>query len=152
MTVQRSEWNGQIDVPKGGRLRRVPMTKRLARALSAHRHLRGPRVLYRDDGQPFNKNVAKKAMARVQRRAAIAPTGGIHILRHTFCSHLAMRGAPARAIQELAGHRNLRTTERYMHLSPAAVDQAIHLLDRHSEAQPADRAIGDDAETTAASS
>jgi hypothetical protein len=27
---------------------------------------------------------------------------GVHILRHTFCSHLAMRGAPARAIQELA--------------------------------------------------
>ena len=27
----------------------------------------------------------------------------VHILRHTFCSHLAMKGAPARAIQELAG-------------------------------------------------
>ena len=26
------------------------------------------------------------------------------ILRHTFCAHLAMKGAPARAIQELAGH------------------------------------------------
>lgn len=63
-----------------------------------------------------------------------------------------MRGAPARAIQELAGHRNLRTTERYMHLSPAAVDQAIRLLDRHSEGRESERAIGDDAETTTASS
>ena len=49
-----------------------------------------------------------------------------------------MRGAPARAIQELAGHQDLATTQRYMHLSPAALDAAIRMLDgpvatRHSE-------------------
>jgi site-specific recombinase XerD len=55
---------------------------------------------------------------------------GVHVLRHTFCSHLAMRGAPARAIQELAGHQDLATTQRYMHVSPAAIDDAIRLLDR----------------------
>jgi integrase len=45
-----------------------------------------------------------------------------------FCSHLAMRGAPAKAIQELAGHADLTTTMRYMHLSPAARQDAIGLL------------------------
>lgn len=40
-----------------------------------------------------------------------------------------MRGAQARAIQELAGHQDLGTTQRYMHLSPAALDAAIRLLD-----------------------
>jgi site-specific recombinase XerD len=40
-----------------------------------------------------------------------------------------MRGAPARAIQELAGHSELGMTQRYMHLSPAALDAAIRLLD-----------------------
>jgi putative transposase len=58
---------------------------------------------------------------------------GIHILRQTFCSHLAMRGAPARAIQELAGHQDLATTQRYMHVSPAALDAAIRLLDGVAE-------------------
>ena len=45
-----------------------------------------------------------------------------------------MRGAHATAIQELAGHRDLITTQRYMHLSPAALDAAIQLLDapRHA--------------------
>jgi site-specific recombinase XerD len=63
-------------------------------------------------------------------RAAELKHRGIHILRHTFCSHLAMHGAPARAIQLFAGHANLRTTERYMHLSPAALDGAIRLLEQ----------------------
>jgi site-specific recombinase XerD len=72
-------------------------------------------------------------MERAQRRANLPVTGGIHILRHTFCSRLAMRGAPAMAIKELAGHADLSTTQRYMHLSPAAKDQAIRLLERVEE-------------------
>jgi len=43
-----------------------------------------------------------------------------------------MRGAPVRAIQELAGHQDLGTTQRYMHLSPAAIDAAIRLLETTS--------------------
>jgi hypothetical protein len=42
---------------------------------------------------------------------------------------VAREGAPARAIQELAGHQDLDTTQRYMHLSPAAHAAAIRLLD-----------------------
>jgi site-specific recombinase XerD len=64
---------------------------------------------------------------RADRRANVK--SGVHILRHTFCSHLAMRGAPARAVQELAGHQDSKTTQRYMHLSPAAIEGAIRLLD-----------------------
>jgi hypothetical protein len=54
-----------------------------------------------------------------------------------------MRGAPARAIQELAGHQDLGTTQRYMHLSPSAIESAIQLLDRH----PGGRNFGDIVET-----
>jgi hypothetical protein len=41
-----------------------------------------------------------------------------------------MQGATAKAIQELAGHQDITTTQRYMHLSPAHKDAAIRLLDR----------------------
>jgi integrase len=127
MTVERSEWKGHVTAPKGGRIRHLRLTKRLAAALRAARHLRGTRVLCDVDGRPLTQKVVQGIMRRVARRARV--TGGVHILRHTFCSHLAMRGAPAKAIQELAGHQHLSTTMRYMHLSPAALDSAIGLLD-----------------------
>ncbi len=41
-----------------------------------------------------------------------------------------MAGASTKAIQELAGHEQISTTQRYMHLSPAAQSEAISLLDR----------------------
>jgi site-specific recombinase XerD len=66
-------------------------------------------------------------MLRAARRAKVRP--GVHVLRHTVCSHLAMRGAPARSIQELAGHQDLTMTLRYTHLSLAALDAAIRLLE-----------------------
>ncbi len=47
-----------------------------------------------------------------------------------------MRGAPGKAIQELAGHEDLKTTMRYMHLSPAARESAIRLLDGRPEIAP----------------
>ena len=84
-------------------------------------------MLCDDEGKPLTQKVVQVMMRRVARRANVKP--GLHILRHSFCSHLAMRGAPARAIQELAGHQDLSTTQRYMHLSPAALDAAIQLLD-----------------------
>jgi site-specific recombinase XerD len=87
-------------------------------------------VLYRDDGAYPTKKVIRAWMEVVERRAGLPVKGRVHVLRHTFCSHLAMQGAPAKAIQELAGHTTLTMTARYMHLSPAAKDAAIKLLDR----------------------
>jgi integrase len=130
ITISKSEWNGHVTLPKGGRSRKVPMTKKLASALLAHRHLRGPRVLYRDDGTTVSKQTLTTWMTSAQKRAGLKMTGNKHILRHTFCSHLAMRGATVIAIKELAGHRSIRTTMRYMHLSPAHKEKAIELLDQ----------------------
>jgi site-specific recombinase XerD len=85
-------------------------------------------VACQPDGQPLTQIILYGAIRRAARRAGVTRYG-IHLLRRTFCSHLAMRGAPARAIQELAGHQDLGTTQRYMHLSPAAIASAIRLLD-----------------------
>lgn len=149
LVIEQAVWEGKerneegasrqrfVDTPKSGRGRIVPMTKALAEALRRFRHLRGDLVLYADNGKPATAIQLKDWLEAAQKRAGFAKaTGGLHILRHTFCSHLAMRGAPAKAIQELAGHSDLTTTMRYMHLSPAARENAIRLVDRRGETAP----------------
>ena len=50
-------------------------------------------------------------------------------MRHTFASHLVMRGAPIKAVQELLGHSTIEMTMRYSHLSPDVRRDAVSLLD-----------------------
>ena len=76
----------------------------------------------------MNQMGVQRLVRRAARLANLA-NDGVHTLRHTFCSLLAMRGAPVRAIHELAGHRDIQITQRYLHLSPAAGEGAIHLLE-----------------------
>ena len=117
----------------------------------APRARRGGRVFYDDDGREVRGHTLREWLKAAQKRAVLRQqTGGAHVLRHTFCSHLAMRGAPAKAIQELAGHEDLSTTLRYMHLSPSARESAIKLLDRREpEAGAASGVVlGDIVETT----
>ena len=104
LRVGRSNWKGIITTPKGGRLRRVPMTRRLTAALQRHRHLRGDCVLCHADGSPLIEKDVQR-FVRLAARRAVLENEGVHVLRHTFCSHLAMRGAPVAAIQKAAGHR-----------------------------------------------
>jgi site-specific recombinase XerD len=104
------------------------MTARLCRALKAVRHLRGAWVFCDKQGERWSRGEIDAHLWRSCRRAGLRKLGW-HSLRHTFCSRLAMLGAPARAIQELAGHASLTTTQRYMHLSPDARRAAIDLLE-----------------------
>ena len=54
---------------------------------------------------------------------------GWHLLRHTYASHLAMRGVSLQTIQEQLGHSGVAMTLRYAHLSPESVSGAIAVLD-----------------------
>jgi integrase len=109
VSVQRSDWNGQITTPKGGRIRYVPLTVRLTSALREHRHLRSSRVLCQPDRTPYTRQQLQYRMKCAARRAHVreAARAASHVLLAP-----AMRGAPGRAIQELAGHSELmdRTT------------------------------------------
>jgi hypothetical protein len=68
-------------------------------------------------------------LRNAEARAGLPKRGCLHRLRHTFCSSLAAKGVPPTTIQALAGHSDLRTTLRYIHLPQGAKEAAIALLD-----------------------
>jgi integrase len=142
VTVQRNEWRGQVGKPKGGKTRRVPMTPRLRKAIAAVRHLRGARLLWQASGLKAKLTTLQSWMEVSCKRAGLPPSRNLHKLRHTFCSHLALKGAPARVIQELAGHADLATTMRYMHLAKGSKESAIALLTQRVEGSPQGRKNG----------
>ena len=86
-------------------------------------------MLYSNDKSTADRDALASSIRRAECRAGLPITGRLHILRHTFCSRLAIRGATTKAIQEVAGHVSLTTTQRYIYLSPAANESAIRLLE-----------------------
>ncbi len=76
---------------------------------------------------PFTRHQVHGAFYRAVRRAGIKDFR-FHDLRHTFASYLAMSGANMRTIQELLGHKDMRMTLRYSHLSPAHLKEAVNNL------------------------
>jgi len=70
----------------------------------------------------------KHSFTSACRKASITDFG-FHDLRHTYASHLAMKGVHIRALQELLGHKTLAMTQRYSHLAPEQLQNAVKLLD-----------------------
>lgn len=128
LTIRQAIVRGKVTTPKNGKPRNVPLCASALAALHAHRHLRGPLVFCNEDGAPITRNQAKGPLWIQCKRAGLREVGW-HTLRHTFASHLVMRGAPLRTVQELLGHSTIKMTMRYSHLSPDAHRQAVALLD-----------------------
>ncbi|MCA9648815.1 MAG: site-specific integrase [Myxococcales bacterium] len=129
LTVERQVWRGHEGPPKGGHARVVPLAPRLCEALASHRHFEGPNVLWSCYRRPPSAKTVSEWLHKVQRAASLVETGP-HMLRRTFCSHLAINGVSIREIQELAGHRSIETTRQYMGLAPGAGRNAIETLRR----------------------
>lgn len=128
LTVRTSLWRGNVTTPKGGRARTVDLSDEAARALSSVRHLKGALVFSQGNGTHLTEDICRGALHRACRAAGLRRLGW-HALRHTFASHLVMRGADLKVVQECLGHATIEMTMRYAHLSPKARQHAVAMLD-----------------------
>lgn len=113
--------NGAANVwGKGAKERRVPISEPAVAALRrwlAVRHDVLPSeagdVLF---GNERGRPLTPRDVRRIVDRRSPSPTHP-HALRHTFATHLLDGGADLRAVQELLGHTDVATTQRYTHVS-----------------------------------
>lgn len=131
LTVRRNYTMRRFTTPKSNKTRVIPLSEEVVTMLHRRRAAYGL-VFWRTPGTPVAQQTALKALKRMCRRAEVSPVGW-HALRHTFASHLAMRGTPVRSIQALLGHASLEMTERYMHLAPNATHDAVDALTYRAE-------------------
>lgn len=109
---------------KNNERRVIPVNDTVAAVLKAL-----PRHLNTDALFPgLNGPMVTRAFWRACRKAGV-PNLRLHDLRHTFASYLAMGGFNLRTIQQLLGHKDLRMTARYSHLSADHLQQAVKSLD-----------------------
>jgi integrase len=111
LRVRRSVTRGVVTVPKSGKGREVPLGDEAIAALKAERHIRGPLVFCNLDGRMWKKNECKHPIWRACKKAGLRQVSW-HVLRHTFASHLVMRGAAMKVVQELLGHATIEMTMR----------------------------------------
>ncbi len=112
---------------KSNKPRQIPISQRLApvfKGLRKHQ-LRYPYVLCGPQGEP-SKDI-RGGFNSACRKAGIT-NFRIHDLRHTFASHLVMRGMTLKAVMELLGHSDIKMTMRYAHLAPGHLEDAVNAL------------------------
>jgi integrase len=124
--VQRANHHGVIGTTKASKDRWLPMNDRLQSAVAAWRAVAkcspwmlADKSLAQDHLRPILRRVCKLAGIRQV---------SFHVLRHTFCSRLVMAGVDIATIRDLAGHADIQTTARYLHVASQAGRAAVDKL------------------------
>jgi integrase/recombinase XerD len=125
----------RIENGKGGKERYVMLSAPLLGILRSYWRLARP-SLYLFPGRTENKPIEQTVLHAACRSAAAAAgldkRVSVHVLRHSFATHLLENGADIRVIQVLLGHENLSTTARYTRVSTGLIAATASPLDRLS--------------------
>ena len=128
---------------KGGKSRLVPVGEKALYWIELYRRKSRPALLGDNitetalflnvRGKPLSAARTQRIVYRLFQRAGIVKRGCCHLLRHTMATGMLKNGADLRVIQEILGHSDISTTQRYTHLD------IEHLKIVHSRTHPGEQ-------------
>ena len=129
---------------KNHETRHVPMNDMVRASLEAHpkRIVDGKlcvHVLCNEAGKPYKD--LRRAFRTSLDNAEIHRHIRINDLRHTFASHLVMKGVDLRTVAMLMGHKDIKMTMRYAHLAPDHLQAAVDKLTDRSKSSQGKKAV-----------
>ena len=122
----------QIEQGKGGKDRYVILSSCLLSTLRNYWHTYHPLnwLFPLDDGSGhITANAVSHIWRRLKKRADLTKYSGIHSLRHAFATHMLENGVDLYTIKQLLGHRSIKTTSRYLHLTKKNLIEITSPLD-----------------------
>jgi integrase/recombinase XerD len=119
---------------KGDKDRYTLLSPRLVEELRNYwRRYRPPLWLFPRKGKNAHQHLslatAGRIFARARHKAGISKEGSMHLLRHSFATHLLEAGVDIRTIQILLGHSSIRSTAWYLHLTRKTLSKTQSPLD-----------------------
>lgn len=118
---------------KGGKDRMVQLSEVLLETLRAYyKQYKPADYLFEGErkGAPYSSRSAQQVIKRAKLGARVKKKGSIHLLRHSYATHLLESGTDIRYIKDLLGHNCLKTTLRYTHVSKGKLERIISPADR----------------------
>lgn len=114
-------------IPKTGRSRLVPLNKNAVQIINNQVGIHEKYVFISKSNTKIHPNAPYIAIKRALKILNLS--GDVHKLRHTFASHLVMKGVSIYEIKELLGHSDIKMTQKYAHLSPTHQESVVNLLE-----------------------
>ena len=119
-----------IRLPKWNKIRQVPLPWDVLAALQRAEGASRSRLVFPGNfaGGFRSRSSIEKMVVRAAERGGLDKHVHPHMLRHTYASHLVMRGVNLKVVQELLGHSTLEMTMRYSHLTVDHKADAVQVL------------------------
>lgn len=117
---------------KGSKERIVPVGQKAKLAIDhwllhyRDQYDENPLLFLTEKGKPLNRIFVWKQVKYWAKQVGITKNISPHTLRHTFATHLLDHGADIRIIQEMLGHANISSTDRYTHIRPQGLQAAFN--------------------------